>query len=142
MSAAIITGRRRKRSTHAPANRPKRRCGRPAAAASTPKAIGDAPRLKAASSGSATAVNCEPTADADWAAHNRAKSPSRAMPRARLTFWRNVVRLVRVPDDRAQTAHDWGAMEGPRGLPAPWSSVIDSMPMLAPGVARASAMWR
>jgi hypothetical protein len=74
-SAAIITGRRRKRSTHAPASRPKSRCGRPAAAASTPKAIGEAPRLKAASSGSATAVNCEPTADVDCATHSRAKSP-------------------------------------------------------------------
>jgi hypothetical protein len=32
--------------------------------------------------------------------------------------------------------------EEPAGMPAPWLSVIDSMLMLAPDVARASAMWR
>ena len=74
MSAAIITGRRRKRSTHAPATG-QEQMRQPAAAASTPKAIGDAPRLKAARSGSATAVNCDPIADVVCAAHNRAKSP-------------------------------------------------------------------
>ena len=69
-SAAIITGRRRTRSTHTPAKSPTSRIGADPAAASSPICQGVASRVSAAISGTASAVTCEPTSEIAEPAQN------------------------------------------------------------------------
>lgn len=73
-SVAISTGRRGRRSTQAPAGRLNRRNGSCPVAASTPISSAEARSVRAASSGSARVVICEPISDTLSAAQNFAKS--------------------------------------------------------------------
>ena len=71
ISAHTRIGRRRTRSTHTPATRPKSRLGREPAAASNPICEGVALRTSTAVSGSATAVMAVPAPEVTWATHRR-----------------------------------------------------------------------
>jgi hypothetical protein len=73
-SAAIMTGRRRRRSIHTPANNPMRRNGANWAAPRMPICAGVALSVSAAVSGRARVVTCDPNSETVCAAHRRMKS--------------------------------------------------------------------
>src|SRR6266508_1213866 len=80
MSAAIISGRRRTRSTQTPANRPSSSSGAAPAAPSSPICSGDAPSTRIAVYGSASRVTVDPNRETVWPAHSRIKSWWRHKP--------------------------------------------------------------
>ncbi len=74
MSVQIRIGRRRSRSTHAPATRPTSSTARLAEMTSTASWSGPAPSTRSATSGSAVRVTTDPSWDTVWPVHSLTKS--------------------------------------------------------------------
>ena len=91
-SAAIITGRRRTRSTHTPAKRPTSRTGADPAADSSPICQGVASRVSAAISGTASAVTSEPMLEIAAPAQNFRNSRCRQSEATMTSDYINTVR--------------------------------------------------
>jgi hypothetical protein len=85
-SQTIISGRRRSRSTHAPATRPTATSGAACAAVKSPIWVGVAPSTSTATSGRANCVTADPISEMLWPAQTLAKSGSRQRPASRT--WR------------------------------------------------------
>lgn len=75
-----MTGRLARQSTHTPAARPTASTGAVPAAASAPIWNGVAPRVKAATSGNASAVTADPTPETTLAPHSRTNAGERQTP--------------------------------------------------------------
>jgi len=76
-SAQIRSGRRRSRSTHAPAKNPTSRTARLAATTSNAISNGPAPSTRRATSGTAVLVTTEPSSDTVCRSHSFMKSECR-----------------------------------------------------------------
>src|SRR4029077_15161334 len=76
-SAQMSNGRRRRRSTHAPAKSPTRSTARLAATIRSAICSGPAPSTRSATSGTAVRVTTDPSSETVWPAHSFLKSALR-----------------------------------------------------------------